>query len=424
MLLQSVLLAMTGMVLLVVCLNISGMMQVRSAMRERELSVRQAIGAGRGRLVQYLLSEAVILSALGGALSTIVLFNIPSFLSWWIGQPIPAEWAEALHPNLYVAALCIAVCLATSLVFGLLPALRFSRPAIISSLKDDAGGGGHRVGRVQRVAVGLQIGIAIPFLVLSGTLVDRVRSTATADLGFETDGLAAVRLDLDPQIEKTNPGFFIRTVQRNLEADFVAAELGQAQEQLLLPLAQHPSSTVFLFARTAAGDEPTVKITAAFQNAVRDLEADFRAPTVLTCRELRERSRRAFLTQSAGVGAPGGVVLGLAALGIYGVVGFMVATRTREMALRMALGASRQRVMGKVLFDVVKLVMPGVAGGLLIAGIVVRMFRQDLGLPLSNVEHLAYVAAAAVAVLVAVVASLATARRAASVAPMVAMRSE
>jgi hypothetical protein len=354
--------------------------------------------------------------------------------------------------------------------------------------------------------------------------------------------LAAVRLDLDPQIEKTNPGFFIRTVLRNLEqagaiasvtvadglpldfatrlrrvsrqdqptavrahvtrvgegylntmgipllrgrgiaaedraggelvaviskalgdklfpgieaadvigkrltsaledplrgepsrdvftivgvtADFVAAELGQAQEQLLLPLAQHPASTVFLVARTAAGDEPTVKIAAAFQNAVRDLDADFGAPTVLTGRELRERSMRAFLMQSAGVGAPGGVVLGLAALGIYGVVGLMVATRTREMALRMALGASRRRVMGKVLFDVVKLVIPGVAGGLLIAGILVRMFREDLGLPLSNVEHLAYVVAAGVAVLVAVVASLAPARRAASVAPMVAMRSE
>jgi ABC-type lipoprotein release transport system permease subunit len=68
--------------------------------------------------------------------------------------------------------------------------------------------------------------------------------------------------------------------------------------------------------------------------------------------------------------------------------------------------------------------MPGVAGGLLIADILVRMFREDLGLPLSNVEHLAYVAAAAVAVLVAVVAGLAPARRAASVAPMVAMRSE
>ena len=74
---QTVALTLTGMVLLVVCLNISGMMQVRSAMRERELSIRQAIGASRGRLAQYLLSEAIVLACAGGALASIVLFNIP-----------------------------------------------------------------------------------------------------------------------------------------------------------------------------------------------------------------------------------------------------------------------------------------------------------------------------------------------------------
>ena len=84
---QAVGLTLTGMVLLVVCLNISGMMQVRSAMRERELSIRQAIGASRGRLVQYLLTEAIILAGLGGALASLVLFNIPSVLSWWPGDP-------------------------------------------------------------------------------------------------------------------------------------------------------------------------------------------------------------------------------------------------------------------------------------------------------------------------------------------------
>ena len=84
--LQAVALTLTGTVLMVVCLNISGMMQVRSAMRERELSIRQAIGASRGRLVQHLLSEAIVLAGLGGALASVVLFNLPSVLSWWAGQ--------------------------------------------------------------------------------------------------------------------------------------------------------------------------------------------------------------------------------------------------------------------------------------------------------------------------------------------------
>ena len=89
--LQAVALTLTGTVLLVVCLNISGMMQVRSAMRERELSIRQAIGASRGRLVQHLLSEAIVLAGLGGTLGSVVLFNIPSVLSWLARATAPAS---------------------------------------------------------------------------------------------------------------------------------------------------------------------------------------------------------------------------------------------------------------------------------------------------------------------------------------------
>ena len=540
MVLRSVLFVLTGMVLLIVCLNISGMIKVRSAMRERELAVRQAIGASRARLVQYLLSEALILSALGSALGVVILLNIPPVLAWCLGQPIPPDMQEVLRPNLYFIASCLGLCLATSLTFGLLPALRFSRPAVISSLKDDVGLGGHRVSRVQRVAVALQVGVALPFLVLSGMLVDRVRSTATADLGFETDGLVTVRLELDPKMEKDQPGFFLRRVRDNLEqtsgvasatvadglpldfnlrlkrvsrqgeakfvrahvtrvaegyldtmgipllrgrgitaedrpgaefvtvisklladrlfpnadsnevigqrltlvpdgpqpeltkevftvvgvtADFVTSEIGETPEQLLLPLAQHPASSVFLVARTAGGEQP-MRLTAAFENAVRDLDPSFRATRILSGGELRQQSMRRFLTNSAVVGTPGGIILVLAALGIYGVVGLMVATRRREMAVRIALGASRRRVLGKVLFDVVKLVMPGIACGLVIALGLVRIFREDFGLPLSSMESLAYVVAAAIAILVALLASFVPARRAASVEPMVAIRTE
>ena len=101
----------------------------------------------------------------------------------------------------------------------------------------------------------------------------------------------------------------------------------------------------------------------------------------------------------------------------------MVATRTRELAVRSALGASRRRVLGMVLFDVVKLVLPGVVVGVILTVAFTRVNGDNMGIPLSNVEPLAYVVGAAIAILVAVVASLAPARRAASVQPMVAMRS-
>jgi putative ABC transport system permease protein len=199
-----------------------------------------------------------------------------------------------------------------------------------------------------------------------------------------------------------------------------------------LPLAQHPSPTVFLIARSAPGEQP-IKLNAVLENAVRDLGPDFtqtvKTPdgvaysSIVTGVWLRQNSMRDFLVQSAVAGISGGVILMLAALGIYGVVGLMVAARTREIAVRVALGASRRRVLGMILFDVVKLVMPGVAVGLVITAALIRLNGENMGIPLSNVEPLAYVVGAAIAVLVAVLASLAPARRAASVQPMVAMRS-
>jgi len=147
-------------------------------------------------------------------------------------------------------------------------------------------------------------------------------------------------------------------------------------------------------------------------------------PKVVTGVWLRKRSMDSFLTGAAVAGVAGSVILTLSALGIYGVVGLMVATRTRELAVRIAMGASRRRVMGMVLFDVVKLVLPGVVVGLLLTAGLIRLNGENMGIPLSNVEYLAYLVGGAAAVLIAVMASLAPARRAASVQPVVAMRAE
>ncbi len=541
-------LTLTGMILLVVCMNIAGMMQVRSAMRERELSIRQAIGASRRQLIQYLLSEAIIMAGLGGILASLVLFNVPALRSLLTDNPLPPQVQEALKVNLPTVGFAVGLCFLTSLVFGLLPALRFSRPAILSALKDEVGVGGRRVGRVQRVTAALQVAIAVPLIVMSGISLDRVRSTATADLGFASELVYAVPLKLDtdkiPDADarirgvrddlarangvagasladglplalhgdtvrtalqpdaSTAPTFIRVHVARvdndylstmgipllrgrgfaaddragaelvtiisqtlaeqlvpNAEAgeaigkrvifgndetntriltvvgingDFPTAQMNTRREQLLLPLAQHPSHELFLIARSLPG-EPPQKMTATLENAARDFDPENRGfgtnedgtpayPKVVTGVWLRQHSMNDFLTGSAVAGGAGSVILTLSALGIYGVVGLMVATRTRELAVRVALGASRRRVLAMVLFDVVKLVLPGVVVGVVLTVAFTRVNGDNLGIPLSNVEPLAYVVGAAIAVLVAVLASLAPARRAASVQPMVAMR--
>jgi putative ABC transport system permease protein len=217
-----------------------------------------------------------------------------------------------------------------------------------------------------------------------------------------------------------------------VSGDFPAGQMTSPRDQLLLPLAQQSSQELFLIARSMPG-QPPQKMIATIENAERDFNPENRGfgtaedgtpayPRVVTGPWLRQHSMDDFLRQSAVAGIAGSVILTLSALGIYGVVGLMVATRTRELAVRMALGASRRRVVGMVLFDVVKLVLPGVAVGVILTAAIVRLTGDNMGIPLSNLEPLAYVVSAAIAVLVAVLASLAPARRAASVEPLVAMR--
>jgi ABC-type antimicrobial peptide transport system permease subunit len=220
--------------------------------------------------------------------------------------------------------------------------------------------------------------------------------------------------------------------------DFPTSGMTTERTQLLLPLDQDSNTrrnsvttdesgnrlpNLLLIARSAAGEQPA-RITTALENVVRELDPEFRRDRIVAGVSLRKNSMDDFLKQSAIAGVPGGVVLMLAALGIYGVVGLMVATRRREVAVRVALGASRARVMGMILFDVVKLTTPGVTVGVILTAAFIRLNGENMGIPLSNVETLAYVVGAAIALLVAVLASLVPARRAASVLPMVAMRSE
>lgn len=556
--LQAVALTLTGAILLVVCLNLSGMMQVRSAMRERELSIRQAIGASRLRLARHLLAEAVLLAGVGGCLASLALFNAPTVISNLSGFPIPPQLREALKVDVSMIAICIGICFLTSLVFGFLPALRFSRPVIISSLKDDAGAGGFRVGRVHRFTAALQVAIAVPLLVMGGISLDRVRSTATADLGFEAELLYAAPLELDDVpdadfqirnlrdnlaqasgvaavtiadglpldfryrsatvslqaeanaettparvqvtrvgdgylstmgipllagrdfsgddsavservtiiskpladrlsanaadvigkrltfgLEATNDSYAADELLQTLTvvgvtADFPTSQMSTEREQLLLPLAQHSNigrnsvpvddddggmPRLLLIARSAAGEQPQ-RITAELENVVRELDPEFQRDGIVTGAGLRQKSMDDFLSQAAVGAVTGGVVLLLSALGIYGVVGLMVATRRREIAVRAALGASRSRVMGMVLLDVVKLTAPGAALGLVLAAALIRLNAENMGVSLSDAELFAYVAGAVIAVMVAVLAGLAPARRAASVLPMAAMRSE
>jgi ABC-type antimicrobial peptide transport system permease subunit len=195
--------------------------------------------------------------------------------------------------------------------------------------------------------------------------------------------------------------------------------LGDDPEQLLVPLDQHPVSRVLLIARTDR-DVSAAWWRAAFRRAVEEVDREVTPGPLVLGEDLRRNSMAAFLTQSAIAGGGGSVALLLGGLGVYGVIGFLVATRSREIAVRMALGASRSGVVWLVLRDVLQLAVPGVAFGIL----PILLFRILVSLPNGFVEPLIYLAAGTIVAGVALLAGLPAALRAASVAPMGAMRSE
>ncbi|MGD2152793.1 MAG: ABC transporter permease, partial [Gemmatimonadales bacterium] len=186
MIFTGLLLGLAGLVLLIICGNVAGMVLARSATREREIAVRMALGSGRGRLVRHLMGEALLLALVGGSLGMLLAFWATVTLS-------PAYFSDmpnlALEPNLTILAFSLLLTLGTTLVFGLFPALRFSKPDMISSLKDDTGGGGRRVGRIHRVATSAQAGVALSLIVTCSLFVRALGVMERRDLGFEPQNL-------------------------------------------------------------------------------------------------------------------------------------------------------------------------------------------------------------------------------------------
>ena len=520
---RSALLGLSGIVLLVVCLNISGMVMVRSARREREIAVRLAMGASRARLIQSLLSESFVLALFGGALATAVIFSVPPIISWWMGQPLPDP---RLRPDLTMIGISLGLCFVTSLVFGLMPAIRWSRPNVVSALKDEAGGGGgRRVGRTQRLTAAIQAGIAVPFLVMCALKLDNVRITATADLGFATAGLYALPLDMAnapplatvrrnlelapgvssvtfadglpldfdarevriakeddatlrwTHVTRVDPGY-LETMQIPLRAgrtittedragtplvtllseplamqlfpdgtavgrtlslrvgdetaqrvtvigvtgDLVASQMASRRPQMFLPLSQHPQGRLMVIARSTASVE---SMQANMSHVLPETDRQILQASLVTGAGLIERSRQDLFSHSAVAGACAGIALILTALGVFGVVGFMVATRTREIGVRVALGASRAKVLVMVLRDTARLVLPGVSVGTALAVYMVRSDGFELSFyDLGVAEPLAYAVAVGITIGVALMSALPSARRAAKVEPIIALKSE
>jgi predicted permease len=193
------LLATTGLVLLIACANLANLLLARASVREREIAVRQAIGASRGRLIAQLLAESLLLSLAGTALGALVAQTLSRGLVAFLSSPDDPVFV-GLGLDLRVLVFTASVAVGTCLLFGLLPALRATRIAPASAMR--AGGRGLTAGRerfgVRRVLVVAQVSLSLVLLVGALLFVRSLQKLLAVDAGFRAEGVAVVDLDLRP----------------------------------------------------------------------------------------------------------------------------------------------------------------------------------------------------------------------------------
>ena len=212
-----ILLGAVGLVLLIACANVANLLLARASTRRKEIAVRTGLGASRWRIVRQLLTESVMLSAIGGVLGLL--------LAWWgtraliaIAPPSLAS-LKGISLSLPVLGFTLGVSLLTGILFGLVPAVEAARFNLQSSLKE----GGKNIGgssashRVRNIFVVTQVAMALVLLIGAGLLIKSLNKLQSVDPGFNPKGLLTMRVSLPSQKYDTDA----KTV------DFFSRALGQ-----------------------------------------------------------------------------------------------------------------------------------------------------------------------------------------------------
>ena len=190
------LVALTGTVLLLACANLANLLLARATAREREFALRLAIGAGRARIVRQLLIESLLLSAAGAIAGLALAFLADRILlRFYLPEDAAAEFVVSPIPDGRVLAFVAGAMLLTSLVFGLLPALRSSQTEITLSLRDRPGAISGSGIALRRMLVGIQVALSLLLLVGAGLFVRTLRNLQNLGPGFPTDHLLAFTID-------------------------------------------------------------------------------------------------------------------------------------------------------------------------------------------------------------------------------------
>ena len=529
---MALLLGIAGVVLLIACMNVANLLLARGTGRAKEIAVRLALGSGRRRVLQHLVVESVLLFALGGLAGTVLAFWAARALSAF-HPPIPIPIALDFAPDVRVLGFALAAAFLTGVTFGLVPALRASRPALVPVLKSETAGGGSTHTRLRDLFVVTQVAGSALLLVGAGLFVRSLGRAAAIDPGLDPSGVEIATIDLGINNYGEAEGRdFYRRLEERLAASPGVEVTGLVQT---LPLNLENSETVITIEGHEVSDDhpghqtdfnvvtpgyfPTMRISilggrgfdatdvegaplvailnetaartywpgesavgkriflgrppdaaaATVVGIARDgkyrslgedarvmlyipFAQDYRPQMTLAVRGdgntgaavrsvLRELDPAlpylhrgpmgevmaiSLLPQRLAAGVASGfgsLGLLLAAVGLYGILAYTVALRTREFGIRLALGATGGRLIGLVLRRGLVLTAIGLGVGFGAAWGVTRLIGGLL-FGLNPLDPVTYGGIGVALMVVTLLASYMPARRARGVDPMVALREQ
>jgi putative ABC transport system permease protein len=536
---RTALLALFGavtLVLLIAAANVANLLLMRGTQRQHEIAIRTALGASRSRIVCQLLVESLLLSILGAGIgAAVAYFGLHAIAASLPQLDLPR--ASHLGLDAYVLAFSLALCLVTTLMFGLMPALTSSRTDPNDALKQ---GGQRSSGQRSRTARALlvvfELALSLVLLVGAGVLVQSFLRLTSVARGFRIDHILTMRKFISPGRYEKDP---VRAQYLQTILDRVRALPGVegASSVHFLPMTGSTSGSCFtradrpeppvglapganfliispgyfsvmgmallsgrdVNARDTFGHNPVIVVNEAFArqfypnenptgkqlnvcwdppgsgvivgvvaNARQSGLADKPAPTIfldqvqapmyfaslvvrtaLPSATMAKSVERAIHSvdpnqpvykiesmedvmadsvarpriESSLVALFAGLALLLAAVGLYGVLAYSVNQRTQEIGIRVALGAEPAQLIGEVMRDALRLVLPGIAVGLVGALAITRLLGSLLyEIKPSDPRTLA--AVSGVLIIIAMFAAYVPARRAATVDPLTALRYE